>query len=154
MTTPDKITEDKESKKTIPQTPEVKKTVDTSLTKQESKTDTGLLKQDVLTQKQLAEKEELEKDLSSGMKVSEAVGKRSTRFDTMDKWLSILPFVGDTATSGASMIFFIAQNQRLSKKYRLPREDKFKAMMLQVGDWTVETLVKAPLTTLQAIPVV
>lgn len=131
-----------------------KKQVDATLTKQETKTNANLLKQDVLSQEQLLVKEELEKDLASGMKVSEAIGKWSTRLDTMDKWLTILPFVWDAAASSASLMFFIVQNQKLAKKYRLPWQDKFKAMMLQVWDWTVETLVKSPLNSLQAIPVI
>jgi len=137
----------------VDQSPAVKKKVNASLATQQSKTETTLLKHDVLSQEQLVEKEELEKDLASGMKVSEAIGKWSTRLDTMDKWLTILPFVWDAASSSASLMFFIVQNQKLAKKYRLPRTDKFKAMMLQVWDWTVETLVKAPLNSLQAIPV-
>lgn len=65
--------------------------------KVDSKVDSTQLKQEI-DQEQLATKEELEKDLASGMKVSEAVGKRSTRLDSMDKWLTVLPFVGDGLT--------------------------------------------------------
>jgi len=156
-------TEQKEQEKYVEkkQSPETIIEVDKWLSTEKTKVDTEIdakklevtVDEKTLTEEQLADKKELEKDLSSGIKVSEAVGKWSTRLDTMDKWLSILPFVDDAFTSSAWLLFFIAQNQRLSKKYRLPLADKLKAMLLQVWDWTLETLVKAPLNTLQAIPV-
>jgi hypothetical protein len=140
---------------------EVDKWLGTEKTKIDTQIDAKKLKTTVkkneeettLTEEQETTKAELEKDLAGGMKVSDAIGKRSTRLDTMDSRLTILPFVGDTMTSSASLLFFITQNQRLSKKYRLPRTDKFKAMLLQVGDWTFETLIKAPLNSIMMIPV-
>lgn len=79
----------------------IEKRLGTTSTKAESKVDATSLKQEVnqeMNQEQLAIKNELEKDLASGMKVSETVGKRSTRLDSMDKWLTILPFIGDAMT--------------------------------------------------------
>ena len=123
-------------------------------TKLDAKKLKNTVKEKSLTQEQQSTKEELEKDLASGMKVSEAIGKWSTRLDTMDSWLTLLPFVGDAYTSTAGLLFFIAQNQRLSEKYRLPWTDKFAAMVLQIGDRTVETLIKTPLNSILSIPVI
>lgn len=158
MTTPEKKEEQQHNE--IKQTPETKIEVDkwlgTQKTKVDAEIDTKKLKNDVretlLTEEQEKTKEELEKDLASGMKVSEAIGKRSTRLDTMDSWLTILPFIGDTVTSSAGLLFFIVQNQKLSVKYRLPLGDKIKALLLQVGDRTFETLLKAPVDVIQSIP--
>lgn len=152
---------EKNEKKEMKQTPEKRVEVEKWLNKEDVVVDTEIdekkLKKDIdtkneLTEQQLKDKEELEKDLASGMKVSEAVGKRSTRLDTMDSRLTVLPFVGDTMTSSAGLLFFIVQNQKLAKKYRLPRTDKIKAFLLQAGDRTLETLVKAPLDTIMSIP--
>lgn len=135
----------------------IEKKLGTTSTKVESKVDTTSLKQEVnqeMNQEQLAIKNELERDLASGMKVSETVGKRSTRLDSMDKWLTILPFIGDAMTWSAGLLFFMAQNKQLSEKYKLPMGDKFKAAMLQVGDRTFETLLKSPISMIQSIPIV
>ncbi len=137
--------------------PEDKATIEKKLgvadTKVDTKVDTTQLKQE-LNQEQLATKDELEKDLASGMKVSAAVGKRSTRLDSMDKWLTILPFVGDAMTWSAGLLFFMAQNKQLSEKYKISAGDKFKAAMLQVGDRTFETLLKSPVSLIQSIPLI
>lgn len=131
----------------------IEKKLGTTSTKVESKVNATDLKQEI-TQEQLATKDELEKDLASGMKVSAAVGKRSTRLDSMDKWLTILPFVGDAMTWSAGLLFFMAQNKQLSEKYKISAGDKFKAAMLQVGDRTFETLLKSPVSLIQSIPII
>jgi len=52
------------------------------------------------------------------------------------------------------MLFFIVQNQRLAEKYRLPLADKFKAALLQAGDWTLKTILKFPANAIMSIPII
>ena len=52
------------------------------------------------------------------------------------------------------MLFFIVQNQRLSEKYRLPIADKFKAALLQAGDWTLKSILKFPANAIMSIPII
>lgn len=146
------------------QPPAVERKVNTKLTTADTKVDTAALGSDVtkdkkqdteakLNAEQLQIKDELEGDIAKGMKVSEAVGKYSKKLDTVDAWCNILPFVGDATSTSASMLFFIVQNQKLSEKYRLPLADKFKAALLQAGDWTLKTIIKAPLNAFMSIPI-
>lgn len=156
MTPAEQVKEQQENKNQQPPAVEAKlgAKLDTTELKTEVKTDNQQEKGNTLTEDQKQTKEELEADIAKGMKVSEAVGKRSTRLDNVDAWCNILPFVGDGTSTSASMLFFIVQNQKLAKKYRLPLADKFKAALLQAGDLTLKTIIKAPLNAVMSIPVI
>lgn len=156
MTPAEQVKEQQENKNQQPPAVEAKvgAKLDTTELKTEVKNDNQQEKENTLTEDQNKTKEELEADIAKGMKVSEAVGKRSTRLDSMDAWCNLLPFVGDASSTSASMLFFIVQNQKLAKKYRLPLGDKFTAALLQAGDRTLKTIIKAPLNAVMSIPVI
>lgn len=155
MPATEQVQEQQEKKNQQP--PEIQTKVGTKLDTTELKTevkDKSADKETTLSEEQQKTKEELEADIAKGMKVSEAVGKRSTRLDNVDAWCNILPFVGDGSFTSASMLFFMVQNQKLAKKYRLPLSDKLKAALLQAGDLTLKTILKAPLNVVMSIPVI
>lgn len=86
----EKVQEKKESKDKQP--PVVKNTVETKL-------DTTKLQTEVkketpeLTAEQLALKDEFEKDIASGIKVSAAMDKYATKMDKRDPWIGLIPFL-------------------------------------------------------------
>lgn len=138
--------EKNQENKEVAQTPDVEKKVDTSLVKQESKTDETVLNKDVTTKEQNEEEqakkdtqemfeEQKLKDLKSIEDVQKATDKYGTIMDkygvdTVAWWLP----GGDMVSWAFSTFFFIYQWGKLPKGKNLPWIDRVKIFGLQAVD--------------------
>ncbi len=144
MNTLEQLKESKEKKSS--QTPEVEKKVDSSLVKQETKTDETVLNKDVTSTEQQEEEqakkdtqemfqEQKLKDLKSiedVQKATENYGKIMDKYgvDTVLWWLP----GGDMVSGAFSTFFFIYQWGKLPKGKNLPWIDRVKIFWLQAVD--------------------